>query len=193
MIIGTPFNWNYLLTSFNHQIANCRGISSGAHLDNNLYSSLIKSGFQIIEIYGSSETAGVGYKLAPNEPFSLFPYWKINEGGKLQRIYDYQEFELMDHLSFQNERNFTIASRKDSVVQVGGVNVNLENIKIKIEKIQCVKKATLFAKATLADTIIMASILLEHNTKEMKTKFMDEMYNALELIEVPKHIVFLDD
>jgi long-chain acyl-CoA synthetase len=77
LIIGTPFNWHYLHASLNQQPVHCWGISASAPLNNDLYRSLTRQGFQITEIYGSTETAGVGYRQSAEQAFSLFDYWNF--------------------------------------------------------------------------------------------------------------------
>ncbi len=192
LIVATPFSWHYIHESLNRKTINARGISSGAPLNDQLYLSLTKSGFHITEIYGSSETAGVGWRVNPNKPFTLFSYWEFIGNDKIYRKYDCTEFPLMDHLIKLDKKCFNVQSRIDQVVQVGGVNVNLESIKRKIESIETVKKATIYAKASLSGTIIAASIELFVNSDSVKDNCMNEIYQKLELLEVPKHIVFFE-
>lgn len=79
-----------------------------------------------LEIYGSTETAGIGTRNQQDAPFELLPYWQTltaafgGEPVELQR--ENTVFPLPDNV--QLEGRFVVPQgRKDGAVQVGGVNV----------------------------------------------------------------------
>lgn len=192
LIVATPFNWHFISQSLNLKKIHVHGVSSGAPLHNQLFESLAKSGFKLTEVYGSTETGGVGWRDAPNAVFKLFPYWEFDDKDKLFRKYDHREFKLMDHIVQLVDNHFTIQSRVDQMVQVGGVNINLDHIKRKIESITNIKKAAIYAKAEWSGTLITASIELFNSSETDKENCIDEIYKRLDLVEVPKHIVFIN-
>ncbi|WP_051669502.1 hypothetical protein [Bryobacter aggregatus] len=66
-----------------------------------------------LDIYGSTETAGVGMREDPSRPYALLPYWP-----------DFLEgIEAPDHIEWSDARHFRLAGRRDRAVQVSGVNV----------------------------------------------------------------------
>lgn len=82
---------------------------------------------QVCEVYGSSETGGVGWRTDTGAPYSLLSYWErgkgpdelvrnMPEGGRKKLL-------LPDALDWHGERTFLPLTRVDSAVQVGGVNV----------------------------------------------------------------------
>lgn len=80
----------------------------------------------IVEVYGSSETGGVGYRKTPDSPYTLFPYWTI-ENTLLQRIdvsgNTTSVLPFPDEVSWETSRSFRPLRRKDNAVQVAGRNV----------------------------------------------------------------------
>ena len=84
----------------------------------------------MVEIYGASETAGIGWRTTPEQPFALLPRWQRSEQapGQLLDATSGQTFSLSDHLHWQGERLLTPSGRIDQAVQVGGINVFPERI-----------------------------------------------------------------
>lgn len=88
---------------------------------------------RIIEVYGSSETAGVGWRDGPDRPFELLPYWsrdpmteigirRLDDGGQ------WVAYELPDRILWADERHFQVLGRRDGAVQIGGLNVYPERV-----------------------------------------------------------------
>lgn len=82
----------------------------------------------LIELYGSSETAGVGWRAAGAEHFTLLPTWQHGADGSLRDDLG-AEAELPDFLSWQDRTLFQVLGRKDGQVQVAGVNVDLAEVR----------------------------------------------------------------
>lgn len=83
---------------------------------------------ELIEIYGASETAGIGWRPAGTGPFQLLPAWQPGEDGQLVAA-DGRRVDLPDHLAWQENGRFEVLGRKDGQVQVGGVNVDLAEVR----------------------------------------------------------------
>lgn len=121
------------------------GVSSTAPLATALANLLIESGLErLIEVYGSSESGGIGrrdHREEPNGPFRLFSYWCRASAGRsdhlLQRITaaGVREEELPDNLEWIDSRRFRVAGRRDAVVQVGGHNIDLGELRRRILEI----------------------------------------------------------
>jgi len=102
------------------------GVSSTAPCPDAVARTLAEAGLRLLQVYGSSETAGVGWREAAGEPYRLFPYWRAagedaierdGEGGQPER------FALQDRLAWSGPDRFLPAGRVDHAVQVGGTNV----------------------------------------------------------------------
>lgn len=87
---------------------------------------------RLVEVYGSSETAGVGWRDDAGADYTLFPYWRCAGDHILARTLPSGvdvAAELQDHLSWSGPGRFRPCGRRDTVVQVGGVNVSLDHVR----------------------------------------------------------------
>jgi 4-coumarate--CoA ligase (photoactive yellow protein activation family) len=84
---------------------------------------------QLCDIYGSSETGGIGIRHAAEAPFQLFPYWSrdLNDPALLYRASLNTDqptpIVLQDHLEWHDETTFSLQGRRDGAVQVAGQTV----------------------------------------------------------------------
>ncbi|AFL73745.1 AMP-binding protein [Thiocystis violascens] len=88
---------------------------------------------RVIEIYGASESAGIGVREASDVPFRLLPHWSRVTGShdrilRLGIAGDTSESELPDHVRWLDDRAFQVAGRRDGAVQIGGINVFPERV-----------------------------------------------------------------
>jgi 4-coumarate--CoA ligase (photoactive yellow protein activation family) len=127
LIVAHPGWWEALLRlepAFGGDIA---GVSSGAPCPDALAEGLAAGGLRLLQVYGSSETAGVGWRFRAGVPFTLLPWWRRAEGeAALARVMPdgaLQRCPLQDRLDWRDAQHFLPAGRIDQAVQVGGVNV----------------------------------------------------------------------
>ncbi|SDX59472.1 4-coumarate--CoA ligase, photoactive yellow protein activation family [Allochromatium warmingii] len=88
---------------------------------------------RLIEIYGSSETAGIGWREAADAPFALLPYWSraADAPDALQRqptVGVPQRVALPDAVAWCDERQLRVLKRHDGAVQIGGFKVYPERV-----------------------------------------------------------------
>lgn len=127
LIVAHPGWWEQaarLAPQFSEDIV---GTSSTAPCPDPLARELANAGLRLLQVYGSSETAGVGWRFEAGDAFSLLPYWSradseselaraLPEGGAAR-------YPLQDRLEWDDARRFRPLGRIDGAVQVGGVNV----------------------------------------------------------------------
>lgn len=128
LVVGFPAIWRYLSTSLPSWPMDVWGVTSTGPMDPGVVRDLPKSGLTgMTEIYGSSETAGIGVRNSPDEPFRLMSFWRRGEGETLvRRGPDAKEGESVpvpDRLEWESERTFRPAGRRDGAVAIGGVKV----------------------------------------------------------------------
>lgn len=84
------------------------------------------------EVYGSTETVGIGIRRSPEAPFELFPYYERAAGEtELLRTFpdgQVQPVPLMDSVHWADDRHITPVGRKDLAVNVGGEKVYAEQV-----------------------------------------------------------------
>jgi 4-coumarate--CoA ligase len=133
LVVSIPFLWERVLGTGGRWEADIMGSSSTAPLSTDTADRVCRHGVErLVEVYGSSETAGVGWRdrCASEATFTLFSRWERAGEGELRN--GARTVELPDRLVWHDERHFEPAGRRDAVVQVGGTNVDLDELRKKI-------------------------------------------------------------
>ncbi|MFL6707547.1 MAG: AMP-binding protein [Massilia sp.] len=134
LVIGFPEVWQAALAGAGGLADDVVGVSSTAPCPDPLATALTQAGLaRLVQVYGSSESAGVGWRESAAAPYRCFPYWQRApaDAPVLERAMpdgSRQVFRLQDRLSWQDDAHFLPAGRIDEAVQVGGVNVFPERV-----------------------------------------------------------------
>jgi 4-coumarate--CoA ligase (photoactive yellow protein activation family) len=129
LLVSHPAHWAVLARHANVIPARVVGVTSGAPCAPELAEALAAAGIRrLVQIYGSTETGGLGWREGPVDPYELKPVLSGDStpDGKLRRTLrdgSTQVYPLQDALEWQTNRKFFILGRRDEAVQVGGVNV----------------------------------------------------------------------
>lgn len=126
LVVAHPDYWRQVAALGLAFPADVVGVSSTAPCPDDVAQALHDAGLRLVQVYGSSETAGVGWREAAGEPYQLFSYWHVaGEGGLARPGQDGspERFILQDRIEWIGERRFVPAGRIDQAVQVGGTNV----------------------------------------------------------------------
>jgi 4-coumarate--CoA ligase (photoactive yellow protein activation family) len=127
LIVAHPGWWEQAERLAPHFAADVTGVSSTAPCPDPLAQALALAGLRLVQVYGSSETAGVGWRIDAGAAFTLLPYWTRTEDAAqlLRTLPDggTAHYALQDKLEWEDERRFRPGGRIDAAVQVGGVNV----------------------------------------------------------------------
>lgn len=84
---------------------------------------------RMIEIYGASETGGLGWRTAADAPFQCVADLSGTAPEALHRPGVSAPLAVQDVLVWQEGATFLVQGRKDKVVQVGGTNVSLDAVR----------------------------------------------------------------
>jgi len=143
LLVSIPIQWRYLNDSvasdFQINVHNVQGLTSTAPCAPELIQSLRKKGIQTItEIFGSSETSGIGYRQSPHAPYRLLPFFNyFNDKDRLEKKLPTGEtriINVVDHFQWVDQRRFKPIKRKDGCVQIAGMNVQPEYVAQKISE-----------------------------------------------------------
>jgi len=143
LIVSIPIQWRYLNDSmpsdFQIKTSNILGLTSTAPCSPDLIQSLRKKGIQTItEIFGSSETSGIGYRQSPHAPYRLLPFLSRNMNKDLLEKKlpsgEMRYIETVDNLQWVDNRRFQPVKRRDGCVQIAGINVQPEYVAQKINE-----------------------------------------------------------
>ncbi len=127
LIVAHPGWWEQAARLAPRFAEDVTGVSSTAPCPDPLARELADAGLRLLQVYGSSETAGVGWREEGGAPFTLLPYWAATgDPATLARMLpdgSIAGYPLQDRLDWEDARRFRPAGRIDAAVQVGGVNV----------------------------------------------------------------------
>ncbi len=105
-------------------------VTSTAPCPPGIASRIRAGGSRLVEVYGSSETSGIGFRDTDDSPYALLPYWK-RDGDTLWRSTGQETrgaapdpgVVLPDWVEWFDDRTFLPLRRRDGAVMVGGRNV----------------------------------------------------------------------
>lgn len=117
-----------------------------------------KTGAELIEIYGSTETGGIASRCRARGETGLKSFeiidWKVVDEHLYVRSPFISPDTAVDSVGFyqtgdrvvkQDEKSFSLLGRADGIVKVGGKRVDLEDVRNKIIQIKGVTDAVVFA------------------------------------------------
>ncbi|THC46584.1 AMP-binding protein [Massilia sp. Mn16-1_5] len=122
LVVAHPDFWNAVAALSPRLPADVAGVSSGAPCPDATADALAGAGLRLLQVYGSSETAGVGTREAAGAPYRLLPYWRRGAAENTIERGD-ERFSLQDRLEWLDAQHFLPRGRIDQAVQVGGTNV----------------------------------------------------------------------
>ena len=141
LLVSHPTHWALLARHAHAFPAGVVGTTSTAPCPDETAQALADLGLQrLVQVYGSSETAGIAWRDAPAAHYELMAHWTRMEGqaNELMRLSSGistsvsssvsnntapRTFTMQDALNWHSQRHFNVAGRLDQAVQVGGINV----------------------------------------------------------------------
>lgn len=130
LIVATPVWWEYIDRTGLKFKPGCIGVCSTGPLSGQIRDRLVAKMHEFLEIYGSSETGGIGIRKGLAETYELLPRWQsISAGGdQLFRADNGCAVSLPDHIDSGGERAFRVSGRRDRMVQIAGHNVSPQKV-----------------------------------------------------------------
>lgn len=194
LIIATPFHWKNLVTELPDHLNSVYGVSSGAPLFDSLYEMVQQKGIQLTDIFGASESAGIGFRKNRKDAFSLFPYWSVKDEEKRYSLQDKDSgrfYPLMDEIQWENDNGFRVLGRKDKQINIAGILVDLDGVSSAIKQLANVRFCTVSAKAIQGEVKLEAAIQLISDTEQERRQIIQEIRSLLPAQERPGCIDFL--
>jgi 4-coumarate--CoA ligase (photoactive yellow protein activation family) len=138
LVVAFPMFWKSLCALTPSFPPGVCGVTSTGPCPADVIHALLKLGLaRITEVYGSSETGGIGTRHHPDHAYTLLPFWEPVSLGPDQapslarRLPDgrtTEPFKLPDLIQWETVRTFRPLKREDKCVQVAGVNVYPEKV-----------------------------------------------------------------
>jgi long-chain acyl-CoA synthetase len=191
LLIGTPFTWEFMDRSIPPGTAvRCRGVSSTAPMPPGLFARLLDAGIALTEIYGSSDTGGLGYRQTPDVPFALFPYLTLLPGEPAQVTHTDTgvTYALPDRIERVSARAVRVLGRLDEAIQVAGVNVYPAHIRQVILDCPLVADCDVYAKATAGVSQLYGAVRLRLLNEANRAACLRWIRERLSAPETPAHL-----
>ena len=124
LVIATPYIWGHLAAAGMMLPTGVSGVTSGGPSEETTWTGSRAIGLSsLVEVYGATETGGIGTRQEREAPYRLLPHL-IRAGEGIQRGEDGPQLDLQDRLAWEDAERFRVLGRRDDKVQVAGVNVS---------------------------------------------------------------------
>jgi long-chain acyl-CoA synthetase len=128
LVIAHPDWWQAVGRTVPRLAPDVIGVTSTAPCADAVSEGALRSGLAaLFHVYGSSETAGIGWRASHAEPYALFPHWSFapDDSALVRQWHDgsHETFAAQDALGRLEDGRFHLGPRHDAAVQVGGINV----------------------------------------------------------------------
>jgi long-chain acyl-CoA synthetase len=129
LVVGHPDFWQAVARTVPALPADVAGVTSTAACPDAVSQAIETAGIvRLFHLYGSSETAGIGWRATWREPYRLFPYLAFAQdgSGRLMRQLangSHADIDCLDRLEPIADGRFRVGPRLDAAVQVAGINV----------------------------------------------------------------------
>lgn len=133
LLVGFPEWWRLLSGRSATFPEGVTGVTSTAPCPAALIHQLLGQGLErMLEIYGSSETGGIGWRDTPGAPYRLLGHWQPVGEDRLTSESGV-EATLPDRAHWHDDRHLEPLGRRDGAIQVAGTNVWPQQVQAMIE------------------------------------------------------------
>lgn len=141
LIVAAPGIWEMLLSG-GAQFAGVHGTTAGGPATSAIWRLAKDAGLASLEdIYGSTETGGLGRRSAPSAPFRLMPTLR-RHGEKIERRNTRRALATPpDEISWIDTTHFNLGPRRDGAVTVAGITVHPGEIAAQLACLSGVRSA----------------------------------------------------
>jgi 4-coumarate--CoA ligase (photoactive yellow protein activation family) len=195
LVIGFPFIWRQLSRQGVSFPVGTTAVTSTGPCDPAIIRALQSQGLdRMVEVYGSSETAGIGARSDPELPFKLLPRWQC--GSQADTLIECETgtvFELGDQLQWLDQDHFHPQGRRDEAVQVGGINVFPARIIVQLQSLPEVAGAAVRLMSVHEGERLKAFIVPAEGyvvTEALEARLHDWCMRNLTAVERPKVFTF---
>lgn len=181
--------------------------SSGGALDNRVAEQIDKKcGQKVIEVYGSSETGGIGWRQgADNTNWRLFDGVKLtmDEEGCCQLSSPYlaeqHRVVLDDKIEFEQDGRFRLLGRTDRIVKVEEKRISLDHLEQTLNDFRWVSQSYTLLLTNKRDIIAAVLILsdegIEFLAKQGRAELIKllrkELMSVFETVAIPRKWLFM--
>lgn len=129
LVVAYPEFWGAVARSMATMAPDVVGVTSTAPCPDDVARQVVVDGLaRLVQVYGASETGGIGARDSCLDPYTLFPHWRVDPANPRWLLRALpgggeQAFMPLDRCVPCDERHILVRGRRDQAVQVGGINV----------------------------------------------------------------------
>jgi 4-coumarate--CoA ligase len=193
LVLGMPEWWQYFCSSHSRLPDGVKGVTSTAPCPPRVIQSALEKGLtSMFEVYGSSETAGIGWRDDLDSGFQLFEHWKKHDDDHLESEIGHV-YSLPDLVDWKTDRSLIPRKRRDNAVQVGGVNVWPDRVKDFIDNHPHVQVCAVRPLDTIYGTRLKAFVVpIDEADGEVRSELLDWLKINLTAAERPIQLILGD-
>lgn len=134
LVVGVPDQWQWMAGSARLGTVPMQGVTSTAPMPDLLHQRLVFAErtsqpllTRLLQIYGSTQTGGVGWRDNPDTPYNLAPGRRRSANGGIELLLSEGSLvplAIQDELRWSTMDQFELLRRIDSCVQIAGHNVS---------------------------------------------------------------------
>lgn len=129
LLVGFPTWYQQLVQTNTAFPQGAFAVCSSGPVAANVLQRLHQQGVKtIVEVYGSTETSGIGVRQQRDDWYQLLPRWQRHDEHHLTDGYRNQTVALPDHIEWLDADHFKPLARRDEALQVNGYNVYPQRI-----------------------------------------------------------------
>lgn len=168
VLVGFPTGLAGLVRGVGDVPAGLRVVSATSLLAAQTHRALRAYGAaEVVDIYGSSETAGIALRREPDVAFELLPRWRRGEAAdSVVEVGTGAVFALPDRVRWDGERRLRPAERADGAVQVAGVNVFPDQVAERLRRHPMVADCAVTLDTRLAEPRLRAIVVAKDGCDE---------------------------
>jgi len=202
VVVAFPMFWKSLSTIGAPIPPGVCGVTSTGPCPTDVIHRLLEQGLtRMTEVYGSSETGGIGTRHNPDHAYTLLPFWEPHaehedESSTLLRVLPdggtAGPFCLPDFLQWETGRHFRPLQRRDKSVQVAGVNVYPEKVADCIRSHPMVRSCSVRLMRPEEGQRLKAFIVLREgaSNENLRREMRSWLNQRLTASEIPKSLTF---
>jgi 4-coumarate--CoA ligase (photoactive yellow protein activation family) len=202
LVIAFPLFWKALSQLNVTFPQGVRGVTSTGPCPATTIQQLLGHGLTMMtEVYGSSETGGLGTRNHPEDPYTLLPFWKVppdhdEKSAQIDRILrdgrTTTSYTMPDVVQWEDARTFRPIKRMDKAVQVAGINVYPDRIAHVIKTHPEIKDCAVRLMRPEEGHRLKAFIIpkSDMSSKEERRKLRSWIAAHLASAEIPKSLTF---
>lgn len=195
LVVGHPEFWKALVRSIPLFPGGVVGVTSTAPCPTETAVAVQDAGLKrFIQVYGSTETAGVAWRDSSEATYQLLPYWRRADDASVERDLGGAKvsYSIPDEVAWDGERRFRILRRRDRAVQVAGTNVFPDRVRNIICEHPGVKEAAVRLMSPEEGSRLKAFIVPKDDaeTASLRTDLTAWMAERMTSPEQPRGLTF---